>query len=324
MPLRKYVEGHDHNALTKLVRLYSQMQESSDSNEGPTLIVTGDLTSYGLAAQYRHGHEFLRAGSTFGSDKRAPRGLYIPNWNEMAVTGNHDHFWSGSSHASTYFKPFPYTYEMTFHNDKNYSIRIQFIGVDTDADIPSPSPQQMLGRGGFTSQLDQIDNDLPSYDPADREIRVLLLHHSYGERNGSRWPYLLKIQKSSKGRLREFVTRHKIPVILSGHLHIPDVSLHLGDKGWAFMEARCGTTAESGRVPLKTSALEEEIYNSLRKPHSCMVHKVIKKQNGNTGRHEELWWSVQTFVSTTSGFRAITEDERSRCSNEIKVWPLPS
>ena len=117
--------------------------------------------------------------------------------------------------------------------------KLIMVGVDTDADLKASSPSKFLARGSFVEQLRQAE-DLFDGDPK-VEIRVLVMHHSRMNRQ-----LVGGIQQRSQEALDEFIRRHRISVLLTGHVHVcrsEGETIGYGGDKWRLLESRCGTTS---------------------------------------------------------------------------------
>jgi hypothetical protein len=91
---------------------------------------------------------------------------------------------------------------------------LQFLRIDSDADISPYGSNRVMALGSFKSQLDKLALMLGVPEP--NEIRVLLLHHSYIATGK-----ILVINKDSKAALHDFIPEHDISALLCGHVHQP-------------------------------------------------------------------------------------------------------
>lgn len=339
----KGLYGHDFKPLEALPDLRDETTASTDLDL-PRLIFTGDLTRVGAPIEFRLGDQYLSDTADIGG--AFPLGMNESNWNRIAVSGNHD-YWPGASIFPVYppsnpvasqkrdatFSTCPFVEQVRIP-DSPYTIR--FIGIDTDAD--TNRLLQGLARGHFLSQLEQLDRDpnrLPPYrsDDENREIRVLLLHHA--QEAIKLWSPLFKIHPSSTHELRAFIARHKISVVLSGHIHTPKVKRR-SHNGWKHLDARCGTTAQKP-VGAKNDASKSKLDNKrdLSLKHTALVHRLLEED-------DRLIWKTTTYAftpdvlqaaasrpvtnrpPTTGAFLDHTTLEggsREAWSNQITVWP---
>jgi 3',5'-cyclic AMP phosphodiesterase CpdA len=342
----KGLYGHDFKPLEALPDLRDETTASTDLDL-PRLMFTGDLTRVGAPIEFRLGDQYLSDTADVGG--AFPLGMNESNWNRIAVSGNHD-YWPGASIFPVYppsnpvasqkrdatFRTCPFVEQVRIP-DSPYMIR--FIGIDTDAD--TNWIMRKLGRGHFLSQLEHLDQDpnrLPPYqsDGENREIRVLLLHHSQ-ETDRSRFslPQILNIHRSSAHELRAFIVRHRISVVLSGHIHAPKIKRRRHDD-WEHLDARCGTTAQKpvgAKNDLSKSKFDYKRDLSLK--HTALVHQLLEEG-------DRLVWKTTTHVFTPDVFQAAASrpvtnrppttgafldhttlegGSREAWSDQITVWP---
>jgi hypothetical protein len=191
---------------------------------------------------------------------------------------------------------------------------IEFIRINTDADVGAHSSDRFWARGEFQSELRALD-ELPARDP--RSFRVLLMHHSPSHANG-RWKRKLEINPSSRTHLEAFLQQKEISIVLTGHVHQPFVDLFKTANGqWAVLEARCGATTARDRVP--------EAWGSTKQidPNAVMVHRVL--EDGG-----QLSWETRTYLRRNgTGFGEPSKIDPDATANgwnaRTVVWsdPLP-
>ena len=235
--------GHDQRALAQLDRFWRRQGLPARAN----LIVTGDLTAFGDPAQFGNADLFLR--------QRSPRlrriGLGVGDWTERAVAGNHDQ-WPGplilgpaSGALAALLPSFPRQVRLAIGSPP---IAVRLLRMDTDA-LTSPfGSDRVLARGRFVDQIATLESDLPPGNP-DREVRVLLMHHSISFRG-----YVCGISGTSKRRLIAFLRSRDVRVVSSGHTHRPNIETldHLGLPD--VLEACCGTTTQRTELPASLPA----------------------------------------------------------------------
>jgi hypothetical protein len=216
---------------------------------------------------------------------------------------------------------------------------LRFLAVNTDADINGWTPERVLARGSFVSQLRRLEEELPRILPPDRdEVRVLLLHHSLAYTADvrapkpstllgrlGRWWYRrlgfrdLEINLPSRRRLLRLLTRFDIPVILTGHTHTPMVQCFGAPvpgraRDFDFLEACCGTTTQANKVPPHWPAVlgDREL-----DPNSLVVHQLL--WDGHT-----VTWRAEVFGRTPFGGFGPAQDVNGRPAiAELPVWPRP-
>lgn len=320
--LSKLAVGHDVDALTQLSRFYDTYTSGSDRN-ATQLVLTGDLTSYGTSRQSQTASAFLSAATSLGESDLVPMGLGEKEWNKTSVTGNHDYVIPPVKHCHPYFSSFPSTWVSRINPLDSAPFQIRFICIDTDADVSRRSLDYVMARGDFESQLDELDRLIPTYNVEDREIRILIMHHAYDMRRcGSYWDGTLEIVGRSKRRLQKFLSQHRIPVVLSGHLHVPNVSICTANAGWEFLEGRCGTTTQTRDPGDSIDLTREERDAIFNTQNSLLVHKIEEQSDHNEASGKSLLWSTKTFGrKPVSGFQPLDSSNFPTMSGSIKVWP---
>lgn len=298
--------GHHYRALGPLSQLVKHLRNTEQAR----LIVTGDLTSYGAEDQFDTADDFIL------TQLRPPPhsiyqsvGLFEPNWLERAVPGNHDH-WPGRVTAigqptkalNDYFPALPYVAPPIPLPSGH---RLQFAGINTDADVNPFSSTRVFARGRFASQLDPAAALLGP--PMDKEVRVLLLHHSRA------WPNdCLGMEPASRAALDTFLADQNVRVILTGHIHIPALAVFVPKKGLPpVLEARCGTTTVRDLFPYTWTTLLGKPMQRTLPPNSLLVHRIFEEQG-------QVWWNSVVHTRTALGFRPLSGPKASKT---IAVWP---
>ncbi|MCJ2026466.1 metallophosphoesterase family protein [Methylobacterium sp. J-067] len=292
--------GHHARALEGLHEFHEDLVKDNIPFD---LVVSGDLTANGAVAQFGLADAYLGAGPT-------PFGYFLdrPDWVELSVTGNHDN-WPGinsiigprTTGPSTYL-PGPWPKEVVRQLTGGRWIR--YILLDTDAEVAAVGHNRLMGRGAFTQQLIQLEN-LPRIEQG--EIRVIVMHHSIlGPETAGPHPLApapfrhapvpngrirrLEIDHPSARLIRQFIVDHSISVVLTGHMHEPQLSLlattngrHIG----RFLEARCGTTTQRDRYPYKDARNMRAIRTL--PPNTLIMHEIVE-ENGQHLWTAQLYW----------------------------------
>jgi hypothetical protein len=303
------------------------------SKEKAELIVTGDLTSAGKPQQFAMADQYL--GKTYQPPVGRDAGLQIDTnggrWKNLAIPGNHDH-WPGRGllpmfgppspdlavHFPTKALPFSRLRQTSLQLSTGKKIKLRFFGINTDAEIPPTSMERFFARGSFRDHLRSWAKNLGP--PDSDEIRVLLLHHSYLHPD-----FVLGINDRSYEALDEFLLKMDIPVILTGHTHVPLVKIKSikdpsKSKSLFFLEARCGTTSQRDNLPYRSW---RKLFGGRPRPkvtdNTLLVHR-LEERNG------QIWWVAETrqLLPDTTGQSSQAYDFLpSGPREEIKVWPRP-
>jgi hypothetical protein len=189
--------------------------------------------------------------------------------------------------ASTFQNPFPL---ISPPQQLGNGRALRVISVDSDADVRNRGMARTLARGSFVSQLQSVDKTLPREEP--NEIRVLVLHHSILPRitNLVSKPVPLAIDSKTQRVLEHFIVDHNISVVLSGHMHVPKLSLLTmsnGTESKKILDARCGTTTQRDEFPY-------EVRKKIRSgrflpPNTLMVHRILDR-DGVTYWSTQIYW----------------------------------
>lgn len=294
---------HHRIGIRELYRLLSSIEGSGTQ---PLLVVSGDVTANGAARQFALVDAFLGGGrqSPFGF------GLDRGNWVQGAVPGNHDH-WPGSNTlvgpstpglGACFNQPFPIVH-LPIPLAHGRSVR--FIMVDSDADVGWASPDRVLGRGRFVSQLKRAKQELDDVPILMGETRVMVVHHaiaddrtpvdlgpvSFPRRRGG-WPKTLEIDADSLRALEQLLVDHTIQIVMTGHLHVPRLTRMTASNDVVdldILESRCGTTTQQDTYSLAMLA-------KLRKrpglpPNSLVVHELLLRDGRPVWRARIYWRS---------------------------------
>jgi hypothetical protein len=142
--------------------------------------------------------EYCTASGFLGDELTPPKaegvGLHVPEWRDTTISGNHDNwpltptvFGGPPDEKKTTFRRMPFHVFAILKLPGDYTV--SFLGTDTDADVHPRGWRRFMAQGAFHSQLKSLDNfqELPISPNDNKDIRVLLLHHSrayvsrYGE-----------------------------------------------------------------------------------------------------------------------------------------------
>ncbi len=282
--------------------------------EQAILAISGDLTTVGNSDEFSTADEYL------GRVLRPPKGNYVglktPRWANICVPGNHDH-WPGapvilgppSGEVAKRFKLLPDQNLLKFSTGTT----IRLLRIDSDADVSPYGSNRVLARGAFRSQLQKLSGNLGV--PEDKEIRVLLLHHSYSAAGVT-----LSMTSASKGALKDFIIEHDISVLLCGHIHQPPLTqvleaTHL-KQTVKFLEARCGTTTQLSTLPYDwTTITGERPARQDHWPNTLLVHRLY--DDGST-----VHWESETHIERSVGFRPVGELLPNWPSTiRVVLWP---
>lgn len=293
--------GHHNIALDQLDSFFDDLRKEARTlkRRAPRVITTGDLTQDGHLAQ-------LALATLFIGRRLPPSfreiGLAAPTWRRLAIAGNHDH-WRGPKDIWPLVnvpkgKPAidvdgefgdPPALRIALPGNRH----VEFIRIDTDADVGHDSDDRLYARGRFRSQLAELDRPadaggLPGID--NRTFRVLLMHHSPAYRHGGN-DHRLEIEDGSRQDLLHFIAKHRISVVLTGHIHDRQHDAMVGvfdaAGGWKFVEARCGSTTGREICPKWMKGAKTVQQNVL------MVHRIVEDS------HHRLWWETRTHYRRT-------------------------
>jgi len=299
--------GHHYRAMTALHDFYHRIK-----SDNSLLLVTGDLTANGHDQQFAMANQFLMQRN-LGQQL----GLGCQDWVRLSVPGNHDQ-WPGTNKIcgkptvgldATFNTPFPIVANpLRLANGQT----IQFISVDSDADVGISSMARGLARGSFASQLIALDKALPVCGP--NETRVLIVHHSIIPQVTAQRRNLaiLDIDSNTATVLESFIVDHNISIVLSGHRHVARLSLAKLGSGVEkkdVLEARCGTTLQLDQY---SSHVRRAIGADRHlPPNTLMVHKVFDRD----GRP---YWSSQIYRrSKRNQFLSKTGHDASLFPNDL-------
>jgi 3',5'-cyclic AMP phosphodiesterase CpdA len=294
--------GHSLRALQRLEKFFSQIRQDEDAQ----LVITGDLTCVGKQDQFDTANAYL--GNVLSPINL---GLRVANWKDWAVPGNHDR-WPGTARIvggpTQAFKTY-FSGRLPFIRQPPplpTGQQIQFIGIDTDADVSSRGRQRLFALGSFHNQLTTASNDMGIPDP--NTIRVLLLHHSYAYRG-----HTLEMDAVSRQALEVFAVEQDIAVLLCGHTHSPYIkpfSCTHQEKTIEVLEARSGTTLQTDTLPYNWKTVFGNRPSRNLAANTLLVHRVLEE-------NAELVWHAETYTRSPFGF------EKRGPEAKLTVWPRP-
>jgi hypothetical protein len=293
------------------------------------LIVTGDLTTRGDKEEYETADDFLR------DMLRPPRGTYVglglKDWCDDAISGNHDN-WPGIDPPPPTELPmlgpsgldlksiFPGVPGMSTPITLSTGHTLQFLRIDTDHDIDPNGLDRIMARGQFVSQLDDLELQLAK--PAKNEIRILCLHHSSQFRGRNRLFPVLEINKKSRNRLYAFLEKHRVSILLCGHIHRPPgFDVFKTSSGLLFpkkaLEIRCGTTTQVDlSLSAKPAFLKFRLFLKPYWPNTLVLHEVVQEQ-------QKIFWKAQFYVEDPeNGFEPAPATLNGvSTTSSFPVWP---
>jgi 3',5'-cyclic AMP phosphodiesterase CpdA len=290
--------GHSYIAMAQLEEFFADTVA-----KGPTrLVVTGDLTTCGSEAEFDLAEAFITGEAVLSRERVL--GLCAADALALTIPGNHDH-WPG---AGTVFGDPTYRLWDMFPRrplsptvvDLDEDHRVVFFGINTDEDVHPTGTSRLYARGHFVSQLDALDRLLAGEEWRDGDSRVLLMHHSRMHQ-----AFELGLTAATRRRLDRTLAAGRISVILSGHVHEPQVEIEpiaRGDAAWDLLEARCGTTTQRDELP--KSWIERGVVAALQ-PNGLLVHEIVRAGT-------RLEWHTIPYERTDRGFRPGPALRRNR------------
>lgn len=321
--------GHDILSLKRISRFWLDLDKDVDAPKG--LVVTGDLTTVGNFAQYLNANKYLsdQLDLSRSVPNLGPLGLSVKDWKKRGIPGNHDHYPGDFTTTTLMFGDPPQQMQQSFLNgypdistmDLKNGYTLKFLLIDTDADVWTTGVGRLYARGRFHSQLHKLSNDPMLGPSAEKEIRVLCLHHSPAHKE-----FELGIAKYSRGALREFIVQHHVAVLLSGHKHTPPLIQTFPVKHLnivrEYLEARSGSTSQqstlsygartvTGRRPQRPNQL----------PNSLLVHRLYL-ENGEVRWKSEYHFELSTGFRPQSDFRSSPNIRDLKVADPFKVHPL--
>jgi hypothetical protein len=144
-------------------------------------------------------------------------------------------------------------------------------------------------------------------DPSDDEIRVLLLHHSLDPDKPFRMVNHInqvsgahQIDDDSKRALFDFIVDWDVSILLTGHMHTPNVVEHPIDSASGkrtVLEARCGTTGV--RTELSGDGDSSRLVSSGRQ-NTFLMHQIVEED-------DQLYWKTKTYFLIAGDFIPYTD-----------------
>ena len=303
--------GHSYLSLVHLEQVVTRLRRE----ENAFLLVTGDLTTIGNTAEFDTAQEYL------GNFLQPPRGNFLglnfKDWQRLTIPGNHDH-WPGTptilggpnTSFNNYFRALPRVERIAIED-----FTLTVICVNSDSDVSPYGSERVLARGSFRSQLVKLSGSLAAETPNEREIRVLLIHHSYSASG-----LALAMNSASRAALHDFIYEHNIGVLLCGHIHQPPVVNILRvsrlQHGMKCLEARCGTSTQISTLPYNwRNALGVRPSRPDRLPNSILVHRLLRTEVG-------IVWTTKLLIERPWGFESAGNAvPRWPPDTEFTVWP---
>jgi 3',5'-cyclic AMP phosphodiesterase CpdA len=280
--------GHHWRALSALDDFFGGLVEDGES---PILIVNGDLTASGHPAEFVLADDFV--GPAQGNTT-LPTSLAVPDWAQASVPGTTiiGPGWNGFPSAAD-SRPDP---PIPLPN----GVSLRFIFLNSDADVQPYSWQRATAQGHFSTQVKALDKLLPP--SGEREVRFLVVHHSLVGPWSPMRPHPVAFPKAS-GRPRRLeiggqtlrlleaaLIRHRLKVVLTGHVHRPGFARLIARKygrSVEVLEARSGSTAQLDRYPdevlRKAGALRP------LPPNSLILHRIVESSGATLLRSQAYW-----------------------------------
>jgi hypothetical protein len=315
------VLGHHYMALSALHAFCSDLRKEDPNYQ---LIISGDLTANGRALQFDLANSYLGTHWPLSAFNMA---LGFAGWPDWSVPGNHDH-WPGNNGIfgyptpglTKYFK-LPFQRILPVLTLPNGTI-LQFIRINTDADVGAFSLDRLFGRGRFTSELMELQKNLPRAQS--NEARVLILHHSmmHDAPPGSQVNRLthLVIEPHSRQALKHFLVDFGIKVLLSGHIHIPrfrHLTASNGHQQSSVLEARCGTSTQLAQYPY---GILGALKPSRRlPPNTLIVHRIVERAGTVVWKSQIHWLASSGKFVKTSNY--LSPSLPASLSDEIQLLP---
>ena len=288
--------GHHGTALEDLEVLCSSLNADGEEIK---VIVTGDLTRTGAYYEFNNAVQFL-----LGSLDLNPPNLRLAGFGlqqiDLVIPGNHDHWGdsfialgAGPSEYKTYFKgPMPYVHpSIALPNGRE----LQFVSIDSDADVSAFSHNRQLALGKFASEFSrpgaQFSNPIRPQD-----IRMMLIHHSWDQAGK-----ILRMRTKSKTALGSYLEANGVKGILTGHSHEALLNYFtIQPSGTAVAELRAGSASQLDQVPPKWKSVWGTIPTRNWGANSVLVHRLYDDRNGHTH------WHAQVYLRSMNGFAPMT------------------
>ena len=283
--------GHHAQGLADLAAFYKVIRPETGVFR---LIVTGDLTRSGGVTEFQVARDFIHSQV----DIKPPHGtnmvgLQLPADEVIAIPGNHDH-WNGSTQPlggrpSQYFNQgysaTPFIERIPLSNGRV----VEFRGINSDSGVTPFSPSRMFALGKFQNELNQVQ--MPAN--ANRDIRMLLIHHSW-QASGT----TLRMTKASKSALTKFLVANGFRGMLTGHMHLFSVPTVGVPNSQPFEEFRCGSSTQHDSVPYNWRNWGWNHPNRKFPQNTVLVHRVIGGPGVTT-------WETETFGRFSKGFKSL-------------------
>jgi hypothetical protein len=225
--------------------------------ESPQVVMTGDLTRYGLVNEYCVGHTFL---SSFFRLKHAQKcGLRVAEANCSGVVGNHDH-WNGRPKGRKLFRPpgvnpvaeethFPQSQWPKSIASSRGGFQLSLVGIDSSGGF-KPGRRSAIARGKVSEKtIDAMKAKFSSVKPRGPSVNCLLCHHSlcYSDELSKLYFFdsirPVAFERKSKLRLMQAIADVPIHVVLTGHTHTFE-SRGIDEPDAPPFELRCSTTLQ--------------------------------------------------------------------------------
>jgi len=295
--------GHHSQALEDLEEFLEN--ELRSKNEDPHIVITGDLTRVGDAAELQLAQQYIDSAIVLGTPTVGRLTGLAANGSSTAIPGNHDHWGgtpppSGGAGSTAYAQmalnlPDVVYPPVTLSNGR----QLVFIRVDSDADVPARSLHRTLAIGEF---LHHIQAALPLQAPAPEEVRVMLIHHSWAQSG-----VFLRMGTASKAALGRLLQQHGITVVLTGHAHGPWMAPILAGSGAGsgpVYELRCGTTTQYDVLPKTWLYRATQALPGFQQPprpgNTLIVHRLRELDDGT-------WWHATVYGRGPKGhFKALS------------------
>lgn len=284
--------GHHGLAMKALARFIEQLRDKGDQ---PRLIVTGDFSRSGDAHDLGLANDFIGREVDLRPPAQDFVGLLSGTISER-IPGNHDH-WGGTppplgGNPSIALSTLGLRMPGVLAASLPMGVRVIFICVDSDADVAPRTWERVFAQGHFLTQL--ADRSAAPPRSSGRDIRVMLIHHSWHQRG-----LALRMRSDSRRELEDFVVKHDVCAMLTGHSHDPLLQLFTarGSSGsrdvW---ELRCGTTTQHDqRVPAQWAHLPNmNPWAAPLPPNNLLVHRVELRDDAS------IWWRCDPYQRTTS------------------------
>lgn len=283
--------GHHGQALADLAQFVDDLRSRDEQFH---VLATGDLSRTGDSQELALARRFLEREIDLQPPIGNFAGLYAAD-KLIVIPGNHDH-WAGTAGPigatpSAYYHRFlvalPQTSSIPLGT---HGHTLSLIQVDSDADVRPNSIVRIFARGSFSSQLRTLDAALTAR--ADKEVRVLLIHHPRTWTN-----FKLGMTGKAKRDLDRFLLKQEISVILCGHTHIPSMRRHYTGPR-EYWECGAGSTTQLDTIPFKWRLKLRNPDKIKTQANALALHRIYDVD----GRLE---WSATRYTRSASGFNAV-------------------